>query len=188
MLKKAKSNEEFIDSEMTFTYRDKRLISHKNYQIMKKGSKKLYLKQKEGDKKGKIESEYVSFKVNKQLEEKKEEQQKLPEEVDVFNIYEIIELKPGGAQIQVNFDNMHEYVQLYEEKMYELLVNSISKQFEAFLSGLKGIVHPKYLTRFNAKELRLLVEGTTQISVADLKQYTRDDTDKISSGWLWQVL
>ena len=49
------------------------------------------------------------------------------------------------------------------------------------MSGLKGIVNPKYLSKFNAKELRLLIEGTKTISIADLKQYTRDDTDKITS-------
>ena len=51
-----KSNEDFVDCGLFFTYKDKRLISYNNYEILKKSSKKVYLKEKDVKNKGKIES------------------------------------------------------------------------------------------------------------------------------------
>ena len=42
---------------------------------------------------------------------------------------DIIELKPGGAEIQVTFDNMHEYLALTKQKILDLVVGSVKKQF-----------------------------------------------------------
>ena len=45
------------------------------------------------------------------------------------------------------------------------------------MSGFKRIVNPKLLSRFTAKELKLLVEGVNTYSIEDLQKYVSTDLD-----------
>ena len=101
----------------------------------------------------------------------------LPETVKSIKVNEIIELKPGGSEILVTFDNMQEFIDLSKKKIYEIEVESVRKQFDAFMSGFKRVINPKLIARFTAKELKLLVEGVNTISIEDLQKYTKSDFD-----------
>jgi hypothetical protein len=58
---------------------------------------------------------------------------------------------PGGSQVFVQFETMNEYLELYKKKVYEIVVDSVKKQFEAFMAGFKRIINPKLICRFTAK-------------------------------------
>ena len=46
---------------------------------------------------------------------------------------------------------MQEYLELTKKKIKQIMVDSVKRQFEAFMSGFKRIINPKLLTRFTAK-------------------------------------
>jgi hypothetical protein len=78
---------------------------------------------------------------------------------------------------------------LFKKKIYELIVDSVKRQFDAFNAGFRTIVRPKLIARFTAKELKLLVEGVNTISVEDLQKYTRaEGVDHMTASFLWSTL
>lgn len=83
---------------------------------------------------------------------------------------------------------MNEYLELYKKKVYEIVVGSVKRQFEAFMAGFKRIINPKLISRFTAKELKLLTEGVNTISIDDLQKYTRADIDPMTATLLWGAL
>ena len=101
----------------------------------------------------------------------------MPQALNAIKVDEIFELKPGGSEIFVTFDNMQEFIDLSKKKIYEIEVESVRKQFDAFMSGFKRVVNPKLLSRFTAKELKLLVEGVNTFSIEDLQKYVKTDLD-----------
>jgi hypothetical protein len=72
---------------------------------------------------------------------------------------------------------MQEFIDLYKKKVLEIEIESVRKQFDAFKSGFKRIINPKIISRFTAKELKLLVEGVNTISIEDLRKYTKSNID-----------
>jgi hypothetical protein len=44
-------------------------------------------------------------------------------------VNEIVELKPGGSNALVTFESMQEYLDLYKQKVCELIVGSVRRQF-----------------------------------------------------------
>lgn len=46
----------------------------------------------------------------------------------------------------------------------------VDKQFERFIKGISVVVNPKMLAKFTVDELRDLIEGSSQISVDDLRE------------------
>jgi hypothetical protein len=42
---------------------------------------------------------------------------------------EIFELKPGGSNVLVTFESMQEYLDLFRQKVFELVVGSVKQQF-----------------------------------------------------------
>jgi hypothetical protein len=78
-----------------------------------------------------------------------------------------VELKPGGADIEVTNDNKEEYVLLYVKW---LLVDSIRPQWDAFSSGINIIMEGSSLRNlFTPTELELLVVGSPDLDFAALQ-------------------
>lgn len=46
---------------------------------------------------------------------------------------------------------MQEYLDLFMKKIYENLVGSVKRQFEALMSGFRRVIKPKLISRFTAK-------------------------------------
>lgn len=95
----------------------------------------------------------------------------------VFDERVNVELKPDGAQIEVDNDNKFEYCQLVVEY---LLYKCVGPQIDAFLQGFHDLVPANLIRIFNHHELELMVSGLPTIDVTDLrenviyKQYTNE--------------
>jgi hypothetical protein len=66
-------------------------------------------------------------------------------------VNEIVELKPGGSNVFVTFESMQEYLDLFRQKVCELVVGSVRRQFSAFLAGFKSVIDPKLIARFTSE-------------------------------------
>ena len=101
-----------------------------------------------------------------------------------------VELKPGGADIEVTRDNKEEYVLLYVKW---ILVDSISLQWEAFKKGVNIIMGGSSLgDLFTPEELELLVVGTPELDFCALESNTKYeggyDQDSAVVGNLWKFV
>ncbi|KAI5061390.1 hypothetical protein GOP47_0023895 [Adiantum capillus-veneris] len=90
---------------------------------------------------------------------------------ELFGKRKIVELKPGGAQIQVTNENKLQYV-------YAMADYKLNKQMQplisAFSGGLSDIISPAWLSLFNARELNQLISGGEHdFDVDDLKANTK---------------
>lgn len=56
------------------------------------------------------------------------------------------------------------------------------------MDGFKRIINPKLISRFTAKELKLLAEGVHDIDIDDIQKYTRGDIDSSTASLLWSTL
>eukprot|EP00050_Salpingoeca_kvevrii_P001802 m.179937 g.179937 ORF g.179937 m.179937 type:complete len:110 (-) comp10461_c0_seq19:23-352(-) len=74
----------------------------------------------------------------------------------VFGEVVEVELKPGGADIDVTNENRDEFVKLY---VNYLLTDSVSQQFEAFHRGFHLVCGGIVLPLFRPDELELLICG-----------------------------
>jgi E3 ubiquitin-protein ligase NEDD4 len=73
-----------------------------------------------------------------------------------------IDLKPGGADIAVTEENKKEYVDLMVE--YHIS-KRVKDQFDAFMSGFNELIPQDLITRFDERELELLIGGMAEIDV-----------------------
>ena len=84
-----------------------------------------------------------------------------------------IDLKDGGADIEVTDENKEEYVRLACE--YRLF-RSIHQQTEAFLRGFHSMVPPNLMTRLesmvSAPDFGCLIAGMPHIDVVDWEEHT----------------
>jgi len=99
-----------------------------------------------------------------------------------------IELKPGGANVNVTFDNRFEYVELeenYRLHEFDLAVSHMRK-------GLGTIVPVHLLSLFTGVELETLVCGSREISIDFLRRHTDYSRGIRASDphvkWLWETL
>ena len=76
-----------------------------------------------------------------------------------------VELKPNGKDIQLDDDNLDEYLDLLLEAM---LITSIQKQLTAFKKGFSKIAKIEYLKIFNSNEIELIICGNND----DEKEWT----------------
>ena len=89
---------------------------------------------------------------------------------------QVIELKPGGADISVTRENSIEYLHLVAH--YKLNVQ-LEKQFHSFRSGLSSILPLHWLRLFSQNEFQVLISGAEiPINVSDLQKHTA-----YSGGW-----
>merc|ERR1712003_65985 len=109
-------------------------------------------------------------------------------ESDEFGRVRTVELKPGGAQMQVTDENKADYVQLMcEHKM----TTSVNKQIKAFLEGFHELVPPNLISLFDDKELELLISGLPEIDIEDLHKHTDYHNYTETSPqiqWFWKVM
>ena len=80
-----------------------------------------------------------------------------------------VELKPGGSDLAVTFENKEEYVRLYVKWLLE---ESIHPQYDGFERGFMKVMEHSTLDFMSPEELRLLVVGSTDLDFSALENNT----------------
>ncbi|XP_067031936.1 apoptosis-resistant E3 ubiquitin protein ligase 1-like isoform X2 [Acropora muricata] len=100
-----------------------------------------------------------------------------------------VDLKPGGRHIPVTESNKMEYLDLLAQYR---LSSSCKQQIDAFAKGLNELVPENLLSVFDEYELELLMCGTGDISVSDLRQHHNvidsGSSFKKSLDWFWTIV
>src|SRR3984957_7493639 len=73
-----------------------------------------------------------------------------------------IELKPGGADIEVTEENKKDYVEAVVEYR---ISKRVKEQFDAFMSGFSELIPQDLINVFDERELELLIGGMSEIDV-----------------------
>ena len=102
------------------------------------------------------------------------------------------ELIPNGAKEPVTRENVHQYVALYAQY---LMVDSVRPALEAMRAGLLSVMPAGTLQDLTAEDLRLLLNGCSDVDIQMLKKYTefKNETGKDISyveqtqAWFYQV-
>ncbi|KAL8822034.1 MAG: hypothetical protein Q9223_000025 [Gallowayella weberi] len=100
-----------------------------------------------------------------------------------------IELKPGGADIELTNENKAEYVELMTEWRIQ---KRVEEQFNAFIAGFNELIPPDLVNVFDERELELLIGGIAEIDIADWKKHTdyrgyEETSPVIQNFWtLWK--
>jgi len=107
---------------------------------------------------------------------------------DTFGELVTVELKPGGANIEVNNDNKKEYVELMTEWR---ISKRVDEQFKAFMGGFTELIPQDLINVFDERELELLIGGMSEIDVDDWKRFTDyrgfTEQDEVVQ-WFWQTV
>ena len=107
---------------------------------------------------------------------------------DKFGEMITVDLKPGGADIEVTDDNKKEYVDLMTEWR---IVRRVEEQFKAFISGFTELIPQDLINVFDERELELLIGGMSEIDVDDWKRFTDyrgfTEQDEVVQ-WFWQCV
>lgn len=83
----------------------------------------------------------------------------------------VVDLKPDGANINVNSSNWIEYIQTIADFK---LNRQIREQCQAFRQGLANVLPISWLYMFNTKELQVLISGAEiPVDVDDLMKHTK---------------
>ena len=92
------------------------------------------------------------------------------EEYDVSHINspQLIELKPNGLNVKVTDTNKYEYLNLLAQYR---LCNRFQDQSNAFLEGFYSLVPDSLLSLFDEHELELLLCGTRDYDLSELKRH-----------------
>lgn len=79
-----------------------------------------------------------------------------------FGELHTIELKAGGADINVTEENKKDYV----DHIVEYRISKrVKEQFEAFMLGFSELIPHELITVFDERELELLIGGMSEIDV-----------------------
>ncbi|KAI5474922.1 E3 ubiquitin-protein ligase NEDD4 [Pseudohyphozyma bogoriensis] len=109
-------------------------------------------------------------------------------EDDRFGETVTVELKPGGAEIEVTNDNKKEYVQLITEWRIQ---KRVEDQFKAFLTGFNELIPQELINVFDERELELLIGGMSEIDVDDWMKHTDyrgyQQGDEVVQ-WFWKAV
>jgi hypothetical protein len=81
----------------------------------------------------------------------------------------VVELVPGGSEIDVTDANKREYV---DAKLKYALVESVKDQLYAFLRGVYEVVPAELMLLFDAAELDYILAGSDEIDVDDWEAHT----------------
>ena len=81
---------------------------------------------------------------------------------------QVVELIPNGAKIDVTETNKLQYLDALAQ--YKLS-RSIREEIEAFLKGLNDLIPDQLMSIFDENELELLICGTGNYSISDLKEH-----------------
>ncbi|KAF2155560.1 putative E3 ubiquitin-protein ligase hula [Myriangium duriaei CBS 260.36] len=85
-------------------------------------------------------------------------------EDEVFGEKVVIDLKPGGRDIEVTNDNKKEWVELVTEWRIQ---KRVDEQFTAFVTGFHELIPADLINVFDERELELLIGGISDIDVDD---------------------
>jgi len=89
--------------------------------------------------------------------------------LSVFGDNQVIELKPGGKDIEVTNENLLEYIEL---RLKFLCMDRVAEQLYALLLGFYEVVPMDLLSVFDFNEVELLLCGLPKINVDDWKSHT----------------
>jgi hypothetical protein len=109
--------------------------------------------------------------------------------ISIFGETQTVELKPGGADIELTGENVVEYVQL---QMRRMTYEQSREQLGQLLRGLYEVVPQHLLLMFDHQELEILLCGLPEINVDDWEAHTeyrgdyKDDHQVIR--WFWQIV
>ncbi|CAE6433347.1 unnamed protein product [Rhizoctonia solani] len=99
-----------------------------------------------------------------------------------------IELRPGGADVEVTEDNKKEYVEAVIEYRIQ---KRVKEQFDAFMAGFSELIPQELINVFDERELELLIGGMSEIDVDDWTKYTDyrgyELNDEVIQ-WFWQCI
>jgi len=108
---------------------------------------------------------------------------------DCFGNRKTIELKPGGANIDVTDSNKFEYINLVIK--YKLNNTNDKEQLEALKKGFYEIIPKNINKTFNEFELKYLISGFNEIDVDDWKRntdYEGYNTNDITIIYFWRCV
>ena len=98
------------------------------------------------------------------------------------------ELIKGGKDIEVNRDNVEEYVNLYAQFV---LVDAIRDQLKAFAKGFFAVIPQELISLFKPIELEYLIRGVPEINIEDLKrntEYVGYSSNSAVIGYFWRAV
>eukprot|EP00041_Stephanoeca_diplocostata_P025554 m.671357 g.671357 ORF g.671357 m.671357 type:complete len:803 (-) comp22771_c0_seq3:541-2949(-) len=108
-----------------------------------------------------------------------------------FGTVSSVDLKPGGADIDVTNENKEEYVRLVCERR---MVGCCREQLENFVIGFRDVV-PKTLLqkyKFDEKDLELLIGGIADINLRDWQRNTTYAAGYTAYSptvqWFWEAV
>jgi len=108
---------------------------------------------------------------------------------DHFGKKETTELVPGGEDIDVSDANKAVYVDLVVKHR---LTSRIRMQLDSFLRGFYELVPPELARIFTVPELEMIISGTPEIDVVDMRRHTQHRggyrADDKQIRWFWQVV
>ncbi|CAN0122907.1 unnamed protein product [Ascophyllum nodosum] len=111
---------------------------------------------------------------------------------DRLGSMQVVDLKEGGAEVDVTNENIGEYVELVLK--HRLLVR-MRDQLTAFLVGFYDVIPEALLSVFDFQELELLMCGLPQIDLSDWQRHTDYSGEFERKGgnhkivkWFWEVM
>lgn len=112
--------------------------------------------------------------------------------VKIFGENQIIELKPGGKDIEVTNENRDEYLRLL---FRHIVLDRVNDQLNELLRGFYEVVPEGILSVFDYQELELIINGLPNINVDDWQANTRyrgeyeskKDNHQVVK-WFWQII
>ncbi|KDQ18456.1 hypothetical protein BOTBODRAFT_63405 [Botryobasidium botryosum FD-172 SS1] len=107
---------------------------------------------------------------------------------DRFGEMVTIDLKPGGADIEVTEENKKDYVEAVVEYR---ISKRVKEQFEAFISGFTELIPQDLINVFDERELELLIGGVSEIDVDDwikFTDYRGYEMNEEVIQWFWKCI
>jgi len=102
---------------------------------------------------------------------------------------ENVSLIPNGTSVAVTADNKMRFIALMA---HYKLSKQLKPQADAFVQGMRALIDGTWLRMFMADELGLLISGTRQLDLTDLRLNTVYTSGYSSSHelirWLWEIL
>ena len=111
---------------------------------------------------------------------------------ETLGVKRVVELVPGGADIDVTEENLPEYI---EACLKYRLLGRYETQLNELLLGFFDVIPEPLLTIFDFQELELLMCGLPTIDMDNWKEnteysgdYDREGPNHEVCGWFWEVV
>ena len=132
-----------------------------------------------------LEKELKNYEENKNSVEKLEDLYKL-NFVIKNSSEDDIELKPNGEKIEVDFNNLKEYISLSKK----MRANEFIAQINFIKNGFNSVIPSSIIQVLNWRQLEEMVCGKNKLDIRDLKKHTKYDgfnekDDVIKWFWEW---